>query len=74
MFEGKYKYKVEFLYKVKFQEPSQENKTKGESIEFATTEIEGMVSALKNGNWSDTKTFDDKALAIAWLENLLKAE
>ena len=71
MFEGKYKYKVEFLYKVKFQEPSQENTTKGESIEFATTEIEGMVSALKNGNWSDTKTFDDKALAIAWLEGCL---
>jgi hypothetical protein len=71
MVEGKYKYKVEFLYKVKFSEPSQENTTKGESIEFATTEIEGMISALKNGKWAEAKTFDDKGNAIAWLEGCL---
>jgi phi13 family phage major tail protein len=73
MVEGVYKYKVEFLYKVKFSEPSQENTTKGESIEFATTEIEGMISALKNGKWAEAKTFDDKTAAITFLENLLKA-
>lgn len=74
MVEGEYKYKVEFLYKVKFSEPSQENTTKGESVEFATTEIEGMVSALKNGKWSEAKTFDDKSQAIAWLEGCLGRE
>ena len=44
MVDGQYKYKVEFLYKTKFKEPSQENNTKGESVEFATTTI-----ALKRG-------------------------
>ncbi len=73
MVEGKYKYKVEFLYKVKFSEPSQENTTKGESVEFATTEIEGMVTALKNGKWSEAKTFDQKDEAITFLEDLMKA-
>ena len=34
MVGGVYKYKVEFLRKVKFSEPSQENDTKGESLEF----------------------------------------
>lgn len=71
MVNGSYKYKVEFLYKVKFSEPSQENNTKGESVEFGTTEIEGTVSALANGKWSVTKTFDTKAAAVSYLENLL---
>lgn len=65
------KYKVEFLYKVKFSEPSAENTTKGESVEFATTEIEGTVNALANGDWSVAQTFDTKAEAITYLEGLL---
>ena len=71
MVNGNYKYKVEFLYKVKFAEPSAENTTKGESVEFATTEIEGTVNALKNGKWSVAKTFDTKSAAISYLEGLL---
>lgn len=73
MVNGAYKYKVEFLYKVKFAEPSQENNTKGESLEFSTTEIEGTVAALANGKWSCAKQFDDKAAAISYLEGLLAA-
>lgn len=65
------KYKVEFLYKVKFGEPSAENSTKGESVEFATTEIEGTVNALANGDWSIAKTFDTKEAAVSYLEGLL---
>lgn len=65
------KYKVEFLYKVKFGEPSQEDNTKGENLEFATSELEGIVSALANGKWSITKTFDTQADAVAYLEGLL---
>ena len=65
------KYKAEFLYKVKFAEPSQEDNTKGESVEFATPELEGTVAALANGNWSEAKTFDTKAEAIAFIEGLL---
>lgn len=71
MVGGEYQYKVEFLYKVKFSEPSQENTTKGESVEFATTEIEGTIMALKNGNWSVTQVFDTKAEAITYLEGLM---
>lgn len=67
------KYKVEFLYKVKFSEPSAENTTKGENVEFNTTEIEGTVAALKNGDWSVAQTFTDKAEATAYLESLLAA-
>lgn len=69
MVGGKYYYKVEILYKVKFAEPSQENNTKGESVEFATTEIEGTIAALANGDWSIAKQFDDKADAISYLES-----
>lgn len=65
------KYKVEFLYKVKFSEPSQDNQTKGESVEFSTTELQGTVAALANGNWSVTEEFDTKAAALTYLEGLL---
>lgn len=74
MVGGTYKYKVEFLYKVKFSEPSAENTTKGESLEFATTEIEGTVAALKNGDWSVAQTFDTKQAAITYLEGLLSSQ
>lgn len=68
---GSYEYKVEFLYKVKFSEPSQEDNTKGESLEFSTSEIEGVALALGNGDWSVTKTFSTKASAVTYLESLL---
>lgn len=67
---GQYKYKVEFLNKVKFAEPSQENNTKGESVEFGTSEIEGQVAALANGDWSISKTFDTMSAAQSYLESL----
>lgn len=66
------KYKVEFLYKVKFAEPSQEDNTKGESLEFTTSELEGQVAALANGKWSVTKTFNTQAEAISYLEGLMQ--
>ena len=66
---GVYKYKVEFLRKVKFSEPSQENNTKGESVEFGTSEIEGLVSTLANGDWSASKTFNTMAEAQTYLNS-----
>ena len=66
---GVYKYKVEFLKKVKFSEPSQDNSTKGESVEFGTSEIEGLVSTLANGDWSASKTFDTMPEAQAYLNS-----
>ena len=73
MIGGVYKYKVEFLYKVKFEEPSQSDTTKGENLEFGTSELSGTVAALANGDWSETETFDTKAAAVAYLEGLLAA-
>lgn len=67
------KYKVEFLYKVKFGEPSQDDNTKGETLEFSTYEMEGTVAALANGKWSVAKVFDTQTEAITYLEGLLAA-
>ncbi len=66
-------YKVEVLYKVKFGEPSQEDNTKGESVEFATPEIEGQIATLANGDWSDSKVFSSKAEALAFIEALFSS-
>ena len=73
MVNGAYKYKVNFLYKVKFSEPSNEENTKGETVEFSTPSIEGMVSTLSDnkGTWGISKTFDNKSDAIAYLQGLL---
>lgn len=72
MVNGVRSYKVEFLNKVKFGEPSQDDATKGENVEFKTTELDGTVSTLANGDWSKTKTFATQKEAITYLEGLLK--
>lgn len=73
MVNGAYKYKVEFLYKVKFGEPSKDETTKGESIEFATPSVEGVIASLGdvNGTWSKTKTFNNKSDALTYIKNLM---
>ena len=71
MVNGVRKYKVEFLNKVKFSEPSQDDKTKSENVEFTTSELEGTVSTLADGTWSKTKTFDTQTDAIKYLEGLM---
>ena len=71
MVNGVIKYKVEFLYKVKFSEPSQDDNTKGENLAFATPQLQGIVSQLANGDWSKSETFDSKTEAINYLESLL---
>lgn len=73
MVNGAMKYKGEFLYKVKFSEPSQEDQTKGEKVDFKTPEIEGSAASLANGNWSAAQTFDTKDAAVAWVKDKLKA-
>lgn len=71
MVNGAYKYKVEFLPKVKFSEPSRDETTKGESIEFSTPSIEGVVATLKDGTWNKSKTFNTKSDALTYLQTLL---
>lgn len=62
-------YKVEFLSKVKFSEPSQESNTHGETTEFGTQQIEGTIVTLDSGEWSKTKTFTTHSDALAYLAN-----
>ena len=69
MVNGAYKYKVEFLKKVKFSESSQSDNTKSETIEFGTSELTGQVACLANGDWSATKTFDTMEEAQSYLES-----
>lgn len=70
MVNGVYKFKVEFLYKVKFSEPSADNTTQGENVEFATTEIEGTLAALASGAWAFGKVFDTREQALTYLEGI----
>lgn len=72
--DGKRQYKGEFLYKCKFSEPSQEDETKSESVDFSTPEIEGTAAALANGDWSAAQTFDTKEAAVAWVKGKLTAK
>lgn len=68
---GVYKYKVEFLSKVKFKDTMPDEKTKGESIEFTTISIEGTVMKKANGEWSRAKTFATYEEASEYLDSLL---
>lgn len=62
-------YKAEFLCKVKFKEPSQENNTKADTVEFGTVSIEGDASTLSDGlTWSKTNEFETLAEANTYLD------
>lgn len=73
MVSGVYYYKAEVLFKVKFAEPSQDDQTKGESVEFSTTEIEGTIATLANGDWCTSQTFTTKANALAFIQGLFSS-
>ncbi len=73
MVSGVYYYKAEVLYKVKFAEPSQDDQTQGESIEFNTSEIEGTIATLANGDWSTSKTFTTKESALEFIQTIFTA-
>jgi phi13 family phage major tail protein len=78
MVGGERKYKVEFFSRVKFSNPASDNKTRGESVEFSTTTIEGTVypletalNGLKVGDWEKHQTFATLAEAETYLDGLL---
>jgi len=73
MVAGVYYYKAEVLYKVKFSEPSQDDTTKGESVEFSTPEIEGTIATLANGNWCTSQTFTSKDDALEFIQTIFTA-
>ena len=66
-------YKAMILYKVKFAEPSEDENTQGETLEFSTPSIEGTVATLANGDWKTAETFSSKAEALAYIQEKLAA-
>lgn len=75
---GVKKYKVEFFPRVKFTKITTDAKTRGESVEFGTTTIEGVVFPLeadfngyKAGDWEKHQTFDTEAEAQTYLDKCL---
>ena len=80
MVNGVRKYKVEFFPRVKWTKISSDAKTRGESVEFGTTSIEGTVfpldadfNGMDAGTWEKHKTFAAEAEAEAYLDELLTA-
>lgn len=73
MQDGAYKYRAVFFPKVKFQEPSSDNSTKGETTEFGTYEITGTVVPPVDGDWRKEQIFDTEAAAVAYLQGLMAA-
>lgn len=78
MVGGERKYKVEFFPRVKFTKVTTDNKTRGESVEFGTTAIEGTVmpletaiNGLKVGDWEKHQTFATLTEAETYLDKLL---
>lgn len=78
MVNGVRKYKVEFFPRVKFTKITTDAKTRGESVEFGTTSIEGVVYPLDAamngypaGTWEKHQTFETEAEAEAYLDKCL---
>jgi hypothetical protein len=75
---GERMFKVEFFPRVKFTSITGDNKTRGETLEFGTTAIEGTVfpldtafNGLAEGTWEKHKTFKTFAEAETYLDGLL---
>lgn len=75
---GVRKYKVEFFPRVKFTKITTDAKTRGESVEFGTTSIEGVVYPLVEemngyaaGTWEKHQTFATEAEAETYLDKCL---
>ena len=71
MQDGALKYRAVFFPKVKFQEPSASNTTKGETTEFGTYEVTGTVVPTADGDWRQSKVFDTEAAAVSYLQGLM---
>lgn len=75
---GQRKYKVEFFPRVKWTKVTSDNKTRGESVEFSTTALEGTVMPLETalngmniGDWEKHQTFATLEEAENYLDQLL---
>ena len=78
---GARKFKAEFFPRVKWTKISTDNKTRGESVEFGTTALEGIVmpvdtviNGIESGVWEKHQTFNTLAEAETYLDGLLTPE
>lgn len=78
MVNGVRKFKVEFFPRVKWTKITTDAKTRGESVEFGTTAIEGTVfpldadfNGMTAGTWEKHQTFATEAEAEAYLDACL---
>lgn len=71
MQDGTLKYRAVFFPKVKFQEPSSDNSTKGETTEFGTYEIQGTVVPTVAGDWRKSEVFTTETAAVSYLTSLM---
>ena len=67
MVNGVRKYRAIFLPKVKFNEPSDTQATKGQTLAFGTSSLVGVIYPDASGDWKKEKTFLLEADAIAYL-------
>lgn len=70
MVDGVQMFRATFLAQCKFAEPSADDNTMGESVEFSTYELSGTVVVPADGNWRREKMFSSQADAITYLEGL----
>ena len=64
-------FRAGFLLRVQFSEPSDENSTKGESVEYKTQAVSGSIYTTKSGDYKREKTFETEEEAIEWLDNMV---
>lgn len=68
-------FKFVWLYKVKFNVPSESYKTKGESIEFTTPEITAKIIARTDGAWkADWTGKEDAEPGSTWFDKVYEAQ
>ena len=65
------KFRATVISLVKFSEPTEDETTKGETVEFGTYEFGGTMIVPANGQWRQRQTFDTQAEAIAYIEEIL---
>lgn len=68
MVAGVKKYRAIWFPKVQFSEPTDSNKTKGESLEFGTQTIEGTIMKDASDIWKNEKTLATEAEAVTYLK------
>jgi len=60
-------YRAVWLKKVQFAEPADDYATKGDTAEFLTPTLEGIVMVAADGKWKEEGTFSTEDAARAWL-------